>query len=66
MQIEEPYFVDGAGRKHVRYTIQSLGPTQGFGILDVLTSSYVDVCFQTRAEARDWLNKTERARAAGA
>lgn len=46
---------DPNGRKHRRYTVRSLGPSQGFGILDVSRSFFVVHPFPDRESAWDYL-----------
>lgn len=43
------------GGKHRRYTVRSLGPSEGFGILDVCRSFIVVHSFPDRAAAWDYL-----------
>lgn len=46
---------DMDGGKHRRYTVRSLGPSQGFGILDVCRSLFVVRPFPDRESAWDYL-----------
>jgi hypothetical protein len=48
-------WTDGNGRKHKLYTVRSLGPGRGFGVIDTRRNAVFNYPFQTRGDAWDYI-----------
>lgn len=50
-------WTDLEGTKHKSYTVRSLGPGRGFGVIDVLRNIVVSSPYYTRQDAWDFINR---------
>lgn len=48
---------DLEGRKHKLYTVRSLGPGRGFGVIDVLQNVVVSSPYYARQDAWDFISR---------